>query len=230
VRWWLVVLALASSCAKCGSKSNAVDASVDAGRRARRSVDVRTVLITAYPEYRDTAVLETTARVTRVIPGLTDALRDQALGQLKFVVAEDGGWRLSSFHLSQPAADTLSVAVTYDVDQLSHLYITANGLTSDELAMYLPRALPIGAERFTFDVHYTSSPERSRQLVQQAVTLALGNGQWTADAPLPDWGDAGPAPDDETVVITGVDTAKLTFHRTGGQVRVHYEVETVLAK
>ncbi len=227
------LLVLGASCSRGGPV--ALDAGVaDAGGDAgvvveRRSVDLRTAIIYAYPEYRGTAVLETTARVTRVIPGLTQRQRDAALYKLKFERAEDGGWELNSFHLSQLAPDTLSVAVSYDPDQLGHLYIAVTGLTSMELGMYLPRELPTGREFFTLDVRYASSPGRCLELVRQAVSLLLANGQWRVEGFLPNWTDAGEvvAPSEEEVVVTSVDGARLTFHRTRGQVRVQYFLETV---
>ena len=221
----LAVALVLSSCSRCGSAA----AVVDAGALTRRSVELRTALLYSYPEYRDTAVLEVTGKVTRVIPGLTPAQRDEALGSLKWATAEDGGWQLNTLHLSQPAPDALAVQISYDADQLSHLYVSANGLTSAELSMYLPRTLPIGSERFTFFVHYTSSPVRSRQLVKQAVGLLLGNSLWRVEGSAPDWTDAGAeaVPEAETVVVRSTDDARITFHRTGGQVRVEYAAQTV---
>ena len=232
MRWpGLVVAVLAAACSKGSGAPAPVDAGFDAGaaERQRHSIEFRTALIAAYPEYRDTAVLDVTARVTRVIPGLTPAQRNQALRQLNYEKADDGGWELNAFHLSQPAPDTLSVAVSYDADRLSHLYITPTGLNSMELSMYLPRELPVGSERFTFDVHYASAPWRCRELVRQAVMLLLSNGQWVVDGFMPQWTDAGEvvAPDEETLVLLGADGATLTFHRTRGQVRVQYALQTI---
>jgi hypothetical protein len=203
---------------------------VDAGTVHRRSVELRTALIFVYPEYRDTAVLEATGRVTRTIPGLTDASRDEALKKLKFTPASDGGWELNSLHLSQTAPETLSSFVSFDADHLGHLYISASGLTSEELGMYLPRELPTGTERFTFFVHYASAPARSRALVQQAVRLLLANSLWKVEgAPLED-SDGGAIPDDETVLVRSTDGATITFHRTGGQVRAEYALDTLTVR
>ena len=121
------------------------------------------------------------------------------------------------------------MSISYDPDQLAHLYVAATGLTSMELALYLPRALPFTAERFTLDVRYTSSPERSRALVHQAVGLLLGNGQWRALGPLPPSPDAGPAPfpDEVTTAVAGPDGASVTFHRVGGRVHVTYALDVL---
>jgi hypothetical protein len=227
----VVVLAclLLASCSKCGTSST-VDAAVDAGPARlgtpNRSVDFRTVIVWLFPEYRGTAVLETTATLTRQIPGLTAAQRDEGLKALKWEVAEDGGWRFSTFHLSQLNDDTLAVTVSYDVDQLGHLYIAPTGLTSEELALYLPRNVKPGAERFDFNVRYTSSPERSRELIRQASTLLVGSGQWKLTTPPEEWTDAMPAAMSERVELKGADTATITYERIGGRVFAHYSLDT----
>lgn len=224
-----VLLVASSSCSRCGS-ARTVDAGPSAPVRVeRRSVDLRTALIYVYPEYRGTATLSVSARVTRTIPGLTAAQRDEALQKLKWAAAEDGGWRLANFHLTQESAGQLSVSLSYDVEQLGTLYVSPTALTSMELGLYLPRELPVGDEEFVFEVHYASSPERSSQLVRQAVHLLLGNGQWKAKGEVPPPLDAGatPVPDDETASVLGPEGAVVTFHRTGGQVHARYVLQTV---
>jgi hypothetical protein len=224
---------LLSSCSRCssgtGGDASVASASRDAGFRLgapKRSVDLRTAILYLYPEYRDTAVLETRGTLTRVIPGLTDAARDEALRQLRYTPAPDGGWALSSFHLTQLTPDSLSVSVRYDPEQLAHLYVSPTSLTTEELGLYLPRFLPAGAERFTFDVRYVSSPARSRELVRQAVRLLLGNQQWKATAPLAEWTDADPPADSERAELEGVSGAVIVFERTGGRVHAQYVLDT----
>lgn len=227
---WVAVLTLMTlaACTRCAPKHEA-----DAGQAAvqklgspKHSIDFRTAIIWIYPEYRGTAVLETTATLTRTMPGLTDAQRDDALKALHWEPAQDGGWAFSTFHLTQLAPDTLAVTVAYTVDQLGHLYVAPTGLTSQELGLYLPRGVPIGAERFTFDVRYVSSPERSRELLRQAVTLLLANGQWKASVPPEEWTDAMPPAPGERVVLNGPDGAVITFERTGGKVFAQYALDT----
>ncbi|MFZ5439968.1 MAG: hypothetical protein ACOZQL_08155 [Myxococcota bacterium] len=225
------VALLASSCSRCGAGRSA-DAGVDAGRPnavTRRSVDLRTALLYVYPEYRGTATLSVEGHVTRTIPGLTDAQRDEALKKLRYVAAEDGGWRLANFHLSQLGPEQLRVSLEWNVDQLATLYVSPTALTSMELAMYLPRELPVGDEEFVFEVHYASSPERSASLVRQAVNLLLGNGQFKAQGPVPPPPDAGALPvvEEETATVLGPEGAVVTFHRKGGQVWARYVLAMV---
>ncbi|MBL8912523.1 MAG: hypothetical protein JNM17_17655 [Archangium sp.] len=226
----LAALVLLGGCSKCGSAS-AVDAGTDAGTirklgTPKHSIDLRTAIVWIYPEYRGTAVLETTATLTRTMPKLTDAERDEALNALHWEPAQDGGWWFSTFHLSQPDPHTLSVIVSYTVDQLGHLYINPTGLNSQELALYLPRGAEVSAERFTLDVRYTSSPDRSRELIRQAVTLLLGNGQWKALTALEEWTDAMPPSPSESIRLAGPDGAVITFERTGGKVFTQYALDT----
>jgi hypothetical protein len=217
-RWVWAVLVVGLSCRGCHSGDGGRDA---APRASGPSVDLRTALTLVYPEYRDTAVLETRARVTRVIPTLTAERLDHSLKAMHYLSAADGGWQLSAFHLSQTDPHTVSVEVHYDVDQLSHLYVSATSLTSMELSMYLPRGLEASEEHFTFEVHYASAPARAEALVDQAVRLLLGNGQWAELL-----GDGGVEASARRVLV-GVDGARISFERVGGQVWARYELSTL---
>ena len=227
---WLLLLSLLSGCAKCGG--GAADAGLDAGGRVRRSTDLRTALIQGYPEYRDTALLDASATVTRTIPGLTPALRDEGLAKLKWLPSDAGsGWALNRFHLEQVAPDTLALTLPLTVDDVGHQFMSPVGLSSMEMAMYLPRQLPIGRETFELDVHYSSSSERCLIRVRQAVSLLLANQQWRVTNAPPEWSPDAAAdpglPEEFSVEVTSVEGARLTFHRTRGQVRVHYALVTV---
>ena len=172
-------------CTRCG---DAPRAKFDAGaRQTRRSIDLRTALIQAYPEYRETAVLEARVSVTRVIPELTAPLRDEALLKLKYAPADAGvGWNLNKFHLEQLAHDTLVVSRSLSADDLGHAYLAPSGLSSMEMALYLPRQLSVGQETFELNLHYASSPARCRALVRQAVSLLEATQQWrVTKAPPP---------------------------------------------
>jgi hypothetical protein len=212
----MACVVLLSACQRCVSSSSADARS----GKLQNSVDLRTAVLYTYPEYRETALLEATASVTRVIEGLTEPALKRSLQALRYQAAADGGWQLNSFHLTQVAPDTLTVSISYDVDQLAHLYVAPNGLSSTELGLYLPRDLPVRSERFSFEVRYASSPERCRHLVEQAVALMLANGQFTLESSTL---DAGPVEDD-VVRLRGVDSATVTFERTQGQVRASYRL------
>ena len=209
-----------------------MDAGVDAGARVRRSTDLRNALIQSYPEYRDTALLDSRVRVTRTIPGLTPASRDEALAKLRWAVSDAGsGWDLNKFHLEQTAPETLVLSLPLSVDDVGHLYLAPAGLSSMEMSMYLPRQLPIGKETFELDLHYSSSSDRCVIRVRQAVTLLVANGQWRVTKTPPEWspdaaGDEA-LPEAFSVEVTGTDGARIRFDRERGQVRVNYALVTV---
>lgn len=221
---------LFAGCQRCGAPSGPDAAAVvDAGFRLpapARSVDLRTAIIAIYPEYRGTAMLDARATLTRTVSGLTDARRDAFLSALHWAPAEDGGWAFSTFHLSQPSPQELALTVSYDTDHLAHLYVAAAGLTTMELGLYLPRDVPVVAETFRFDVEYASSPERSRELVRQAVQLLLGNAQWTAAGPGPQWADGSEVDAGERHELAGPQGARVTFERKGGRVHARYALTT----
>lgn len=224
----LILALVLSGCAKCGSAGP-----VDAGStRVRRSTDLRNVLIQGYPEYRDTAFLDSQVRVTRIIPGLTPTTRNEALAKLRWAVSDAGtGWDLNTFHLEQTAPDTLVISLPLSVDDVGRLYMSPAGLSSMEMAVYLPRELPIGKETFEVDLHYSSSAERCRSRVRQAVSLLLANQQWQVTKSPPEWSPDAASdvelPETFSVEVTGTDGAHITFERVRGQVRVHYALVTV---
>lgn len=232
MRWFWLVAVVLSGCARCGgANAPKFDAG---GRQVRRSTDLRNVLIQTYPEYRDTAFLDATVRVTRVIPGLSPDMRDLGLKKLNWVATDGGmgsGWDLNKFHLDQPAHDTLQLSLKLDVDDVGRLYLAPASLSSMEMAMYLPRNLPTGKETFEVDLHYSSSPERCTIRVRQAVSLLLANGQWkVTKAPLswsPDAAGDLELPENFVVEVTGADGSRITFDRARGQVRVNYALVTV---
>lgn len=220
----VAALVLVAGCSKCGSEKPVVDAGpVPSQRVERRSVEVRMALIQAYPEYRGTALIDTVARVTREIPGLTDASRDEALAKLHYEKG-DGGWDLLQFHLEQRSPTTLEVSVPLNADQVGQLYVVPVGLSSQQLAMYLPRELPVGAEHFELELNYSSSPEKCEQLIHQAMSLLLATQQWKA-VRAPDW-DAG-VPESFTAEVKNENGAVITWERVRGRVHVVYAFPTL---
>lgn len=234
---FLAVAVWAAGCAKCGPPA-VVDAGVDAGSAVtaqgeRRSIELRTAIVQMFPEYRDVAVLSTRAKVTRVIPGLSDAQRDASLARLGWRRRADGGpgWGLNRFHLEQVAPDALEISLPVDIEALGLLFLAPSSISSMDLANYLPRDLPVGSERFEFEVRYATAPERAITRVRQAVTLLQANGQWRLtrspegwappDAGAPDGGAA--LPDDFSVEVRSVDDATIRWERRRGQVEVTYD-------
>lgn len=219
MRFAVALLLLLTACAKCGATRTP-----DAGRLtgARRTAEVRTALIYIYPEFRGTAVLDTTARLRRTIPGLTNEARDAALERLHWQRGGPG-WQLQSFVMTQPAPDTLEVSLAYDAEQLGHQYMSSGGLSSQEFGNYLPRDLPAGDEFFVVELHYATSPELAARLVKQASSLMLATTQWKVTQGVA-W-DAG-LPAEFTVELHNDDGARVRWERVNGRVHALYELQT----
>jgi hypothetical protein len=215
-----VALLLLTSCAKCGSAKS----TPDAGQleSAKRVASVHTALIYIFPEYRGVAVLDTTARLTRTIPGLTNESRDEALTKLNWQRGGPG-WQLNSFVLTQPAVEALEVSIPYDADQLGRQYLMSASLSSQDLGTYLPRELPAGDERFVVDIHYATSPELAARLVKQAQRLVMETGQWHIVRSI-EW-DGG-VTDEFTVELRNDDHARIVWERVRGRVHTFYELDT----
>ncbi len=231
MRWLWLVLGLAG-CAKCGA-AVVVDAGVDAGAAVRRSIDLRTALVQAYPEYRGTALVTASASTTRTYLGLTPAQRDEAFSKLGFALGDGGeGWRRAPFTVTQPAPDTLSISLPLSAEDVGNLYLAPAGLSSEELALYLPRGLPAAREDFEVALHYASSPERCLAIVRQAVRLLTAAGVWKVTSAPPGWSeqpdDGGPVDLPEAFEVT-VETpgTRIAWRRERGQVWVDYRLETL---
>lgn len=228
----VLLLALAlGGCAKCGGTPG-VDAGVDAGAQVRRSIDLRTALVQAYPEYRGTALLSATAATTRVFQALTAAQRDEAFTKMGFSPADGGaGWVRPPFTVTEPAPGTLHLELPLSAEDIGNLYLAPAGLSSEELALYLPRA-PAAREDFEVTLHYSSSPERSLFIVRQAVRMLVAGGSWKVTSAPARWAeqpdDGGPVelPDEFEVTVETPGT-RIAWRRARGQVWVHYRLETV---
>ncbi len=222
MRWCLAALLLAG-CGRCGGVG-AVDAGpVDAGARVARGLGLHTAFVHLYPEFRGTAVESAGATLTRKMEGLTEANRDAELQKLRWSAA-DGGWQLYGFTLVQRAPDVLEVQLAIDADQLGQIYLTPAGVSSQQLGMYLPRALPVVEERFVVEVRYATSPELAAKLVEQASTLLLGTGQWKLVRGV-DW-DAGVPETFEVALADEANGGRVTWRRVRGRVQATYELET----
>lgn len=219
MRFAVALLLLLTACAKCGGAKTP-----DAGRlpSTKHSAEVRTALIYIYPEWRGTAVLDTTARLRRTIPGLTNDARDEALAKLHWQRGGPG-WQLSSFVMTQPGPETLEVSLAYNADELGHQYMSTGGLSSQEFGNYLPRELPAGDEFFVVELHYATSPELAARLVKQASTLLLTTSQWKLTRGV-EW-DAG-VPAEFTVEMESDEGAHVRWERVNGRVHAFYELQT----
>lgn len=234
----LLLLALGlcvASCARCGSSTfDAGTPTPDAGpAHVKRSTDLRTAMLVAFPEYRGARLLEGHASLTRqyvALPAGALAKSNQANG---FTATADGGFFRAPFTVTQTGPDTLVLSLDVDMGVVDRVFNAPMALSSMEMGLYLPRGLPVAFERYEFAVHYEATPKRAAFLSRQVVELLSRSSQWKV-GPLPDdWGDnladggLGAVPENFTVSLEEVTSgAQVTLERDGADVKVRYVVVT----
>lgn len=245
---WLVVAALVvgAGCAKCSEKP-VVDAGapvVVAKAPKKFSTDLRTVILTIYPEYRGTAVKSGVARLQRTLKGKADWQTRTRELFAKHHIAEtpaDGGIEgtFDLFHFrtdETPTGTVATIELPVDGETLGRLYTNPASLSTLQLGLFLPRE-NVDLERDVFDfelVYVTQTEHRASFLTRQLVELMQGNGQWKLEGALPaGWepnptdGGYGEVPENFTVTLKGVvDGATVTVTRELRRVTVDYRLVT----
>lgn len=245
MRWLVVVLVGAAGCSRC-SKETVVDAGapvVVVKEPKRFSTDLRTVLLTIYPEYRGTNLRSGVARLTRTLVGQDDWAKRARELYAKNRVTEtpadagvEGTLDLFRFRIAEtPGGATAVIELPVDGETIGKLYTNPASLSSMQLGQYLPReGVTIERDVFDFRLEYDASTEkRAAFLTRQLVELMLGNGQWKP-GPLPSgWepnledGGYGGVPGSFEVTLTGVvDGATVTLTRDGTRINLEYRLVT----
>lgn len=235
-------------CSRCGGKevpdAGAAVAVVQPPAGKRFSTDLRTVLLTVYPEYRGTDVKLATAKLTRTLEGGGDwSARARELFAKNRVTETpaDGGVEgtFDLFHLRvEPTATgaTASIELPIDGETLGKLYGNPNALSTLQLGLFLPREnVTISRDVFDFHLEYVVMSERRATFItRQLVELMQTNLQWKLVGPTPEgWqpnptdGGYGEVPEQFTVKLVGVvDGAEVTVTREIRRVTVHYRLVT----
>jgi hypothetical protein len=244
---WLVVSALVgfAGCAKCGEKSVVVDAGAPVAKAPKKfSTDLRTVILTIYPEYRGTNVKSGVARLQRTLKGKADwAARTRELFAKHHITETpaDGGlegtFDLFHFRTEETATGTVaSIELPVDGDTLGRLYTNPASLSTLQLGLFLPRE-NVDIERDVFDfqlVYVTQTEHRASFLTRQLVELMQSNQQWKMESALPaGWepnptdGGYGEVPMEFSVTLVGVvDGARVTVTREVRRITVTYQLVT----
>lgn len=244
MRWVLLTVLGLASCSRCTTPAP-VDAGVVAVAAAPKtfSTDLRTVLLTIFPEYRGTNVKSGVARLTRTLEGKADwnakARELFAKNRVTETPAEqgvEGTLDLYRFRiLPSPEGATAIVELPVDGDTLGRLYSNPASLSTSHLGLYLPREnVTIARDVFDFRLEYEAvTLRRAAFLTRQVVELMQGNGQWTLGAVPEGWGPRqsdgglGEVPEHFSVKLTGVvDGAVVTVSRDGQNVTVEYRLTT----
>lgn len=233
----VLLLAALASCARCGAQavSDAGPSVPDAGRaRVKRSVDLRTALIVAFPEYRGAFITGGRASLTRRYAALSDEAFTRAVEGNRFAPGADGGLVRGPLHLERLAPSTLVLWLPVDLATVDKVMQAPLAISSMEMGLYLPRGLPVEDERFVLELRYRAqSPSRAGFLTRQVAELLQGNGQWVAGAlpdgwePRPDDGGYGQVPERFEVTLTERGSgARLTISRESADVHLTYELLT----
>ncbi|MCA3012553.1 MAG: hypothetical protein INH41_09160 [Myxococcaceae bacterium] len=246
----LATLVAAAMVAGCAKKPEEKDAGVAAPERpaveqpVKRSIDLRSVLLLVFPEYRGTNLRSAGARLTRTLSGARDyGGLARALFEKNRVVerADDAGvsgtFDLFSLRVAPQAGGAVAtIELPISGETLAGLYSNPAALSSAQLGLWLPReGVTIARDVFDFDLDYDAVTEnRAAFLSRQLVDLLLANAQWAVDGPLPSgWAEAPPdggrgaVPGSFTVTLKGVvDGATISVTREGRRVTVRYALVT----
>jgi hypothetical protein len=231
-----------SSCARCAPSSTSTpDAGAanaarvpDAGRpHVKHSVDLRTALLVAYPEYRGTTILDGRVALKRTYEALPEDAWAQSVKANGFVEV-DGGFTRTPFLLERPAPNVAVLSMRVDGEVIGKVLEAPMPLSSMDMGLFLPRGLPVAFESYELFLHYGATPhQRAGFLTRQVVELLLRNGQWTLEAtpegwgPQPDDGGLGEVPEHFTVTLKEVGRpATLKVQRDAGEVRLTYSLVT----
>lgn len=248
MRWFLVAALALGGCSRCAAKDvpdagAAVAVAPPVGPK-RFSTDLRTVLLTIYPEYRGTNVKEASAKLTRSLEGAADwPARTRELFAKNRVteVPADGGVEgtFDLFHLRvEPGATgaTATIELPVDGETLGKLYTNPNSLSTLQLGLFLPREnVTITRDVFDFHLEYVTTTERRAAFItRQLVELMQTNLQWKLVTAVPEgWqpnptdGGYGAVPEQFTVKLVGVvDGAEVTVTRELQRVTAHYRLVT----
>ena len=160
----------------------------DAGALVRRSTDLRTAVMTAMPEFRDTRLLQGSAVLRRTVEGdaptwEADARKgfasngwaeEPAAAGARVLVAGKEPFRLEVER--GPRGVELRVSLPLRDGDVARILSAPISITTEQLALYLPRlegTAPV-RERFEVSLDYESFAFRTHWLVWQDEAKAYG--------------------------------------------------------
>jgi hypothetical protein len=245
-----LALLWAGACAKCGGEKPTVLAVPDAGTLVRRSTDLRTAVMTAMPEFRDTRLLHGSAVLRRTVEGEAptweaDARRGfaangwaeaPAAAGSKVLVAGKEPFRLEVER--RPRGAELRVSLPLRDGDVARILSAPISITTEQLALYFPKlagTAPV-RERFEVTLGYESFAFRTHWLVWQLVDLST-RGAWKL-ARVPEGfevgrksdGGIGEVPARVSLLLEDSATgARVAVDRDGKNVTVEYQLDTLAA-
>ena len=214
----------------------------------RRSTDLRTAVLTAMPEFRDTTIREGSAVLRRTVEGVPRAFEadvrktiasngwteEPAVAGSKRIVAVKEPFRLEAE--PTPRGAELRISLPVKNGDPGRIMGAPISITTEQLALYLPKiegTVPV-AERFEVTLDYESFAFRTHFLVWQLVDLST-RGAWKLKA-VPEGfevkrkedGGIGEVPERVELLLEDTNTAaRVHVRRDGKHVTVQYELETL---
>ncbi len=244
--WVAAALIASSACSRCGERRPAdagtgtpgIGAVTDGGP-VTHSIDLRTVLLLAFPENRGADIQVGRATLIRRAHGLADwkGAVSQAFGRMSFALQDAGtdallvganaGLNVSLQSVQGDAAE-LRFWLELDDEVVMKLYGAPVSLSTQEMALYFPRdkQAVVDDERFIVALDYVADERRAAFLTKQALQLLERSGMFVFEGARP-WADDAGVPDEFVAVMRNVDDgAKYTVKRHGALVHVEYELAT----
>lgn len=233
-----LLLGLGLFLAGCTCRTPAVP---DAGTQARvhRSIDLKTAVFTAYPEFRGARVMDGEAALVRTMDTAVP-LSPEVLGVVEkngFALSRDGGVLVATRAPYTLTVDgpTLTLAIPVTEGDIGKLLNAPLTVTTEQLALWYPKPLPghIAAEEFRLRLVYDSVAWRAGYLAWQMVHLNTA-GSWKVERypdgyereRRPDGGGGGTPEAYDLALVDSNTTARIEVRRDGGYVRLDYLLKT----
>lgn len=234
-RWVGLFLLVATGCSRCGPPGP-VDAAV---ARVHRSIDLRTAVLSCYPENRGARVLDGSAALVRTLdrPIRLEGEVAEVVRRNGFELAVDGGVLLATRPPYTLRIDGSAMQVSLPVGDgdVAKLLGVPNPMSSEQLGLWFPRpeGASVVAESFVLSLRYQSSVWRAGYLAWQMAHLNTRGtwrvAKWPEGYELerrPDGGGGG-TPDVYSLTMTDNTTdARIEVHREGAFVDLKYVLAT----
>lgn len=243
----LAALALALGLAGCARCGKARPTAAPEQPMLKRSTDLRTAVLTAFPEFRYTVLREGGVVLRRTLAGDTSdferaaraafglhAFREEPAGGPRALKATRDQFILEADWTDDAAELRLRLPLVQgDMEKLLSAPIS---LTTEQLALFfpVPKDLPVQSERFEVHLVWEAEDYRTAFLVWQLVDLATRS-TWTLDAVPPGFevarrpdGGPGAVPDQVSFELTEkTSEATLKVARDRTRVTADYLLRTL---
>lgn len=232
-------LALTLLVGGCTCRTPAVPDAGTPAVRVHRSIDLKTAVFTAYPEFRGARVMDGEAALVRTMDrpvSLSPEVLD-VIAKNGFFAMVDAGTLVATRPPYTLTIDgpTLTVALPVTEGDIGKLLNAPLTMTSEQIALWYPKPLPgaVAAEEFRLRLVYDSIAWRAGYLAWQMVHLNTA-GTWKVERypdgyelqRRPDGGGGGTPEAYHLALVDSNTSARIEVHRDGGYVRLDYVLKT----